>query len=389
MPAAVDTRAIALLDEVEQRVDTLVARIVERVRAFDAPDGYAAVPADEIAAATNVLARAALQALREARPPTADELAQADILGERRGRQGVSLEDLLRSFRVAAREAAEVIGEVAATLDVDTATIIRLTADLWDWIDQIAVPVAEAHRRVELAAARRDQQERASVLHGLVHGTLAPHRRDELAAAVGLDPVAEHHVLRIRPSAEHSAEDLERLLIPSLWSTGLVALVGEDLTAILAAPPSTPLPVCAGLGPAVALGALPHSFRDAGRALDAARAFGLEGCVRFDDVLLRAAILTDDGVGARLLARYVDPVRALGDFGEELLHSLRVYVQHQLNVEATARELFVHPNTLRHRLARFEETTGASLRDLEDLAGIWWALTADGQRPQQASGDVR
>jgi DNA-binding PucR family transcriptional regulator len=45
------------------------------------------------------------------------------------------------------------------------------------------------------------------------------------------------------------------------------------------------------------------------------------------------------------------------------------------NVDAAARELFVHPNTLRHRLTRFEETTGASLRDLESLAEIWWALT--------------
>jgi hypothetical protein len=146
-PATLDARAVALLDEIEHRLDALVTRIVERVQAFDAPDGYAAVPAEEIAATTDVLARAALQALREGRPPSADELTQADFLGERRARQGVALEDLLRSFRVAAREAGSLIGELAPGSGVDTASVIALTVELWDWIDQVSLPVAEAHRR--------------------------------------------------------------------------------------------------------------------------------------------------------------------------------------------------------------------------------------------------
>jgi DNA-binding PucR family transcriptional regulator len=34
----------------------------------------------------------------------------------------------------------------------------------------------------------------------------------------------------------------------------------------------------------------------------------------------------------------------------------------------------VHPNTLRHRLRRFEEATGANLRRPTDLVELWWAL---------------
>jgi DNA-binding PucR family transcriptional regulator len=44
------------------------------------------------------------------------------------------------------------------------------------------------------------------------------------------------------------------------------------------------------------------------------------------------------------------------------------------NVELTARDLEIHSNTVRQRLARFEETTGCSLRDTETLAEVWWAL---------------
>jgi DNA-binding PucR family transcriptional regulator len=60
--------------------------------------------------------------------------------------------------------------------------------------------------------------------------------------------------------------------------------------------------------------------------------------------------------------------------GEELLHSLRVFAEYDQNVDAAAQKLFVQPNTLRHRLVRFEETTGANLRSVEQLAEIWWAL---------------
>jgi DNA-binding PucR family transcriptional regulator len=86
-------------------------------------------------------------------------------------------------------------------------------------------------------------------------------------------------------------------------------------------------------------------------------------------------VLADDALGEILVERYVTPIRALGAFGEELLQSLRVFARHDQNIDAAAQELFVHPNTLRHRLSRFEETTGANLHNVEQLAEIWWAMT--------------
>lgn len=41
----------------------------------------------------------------------------------------------------------------------------------------------------------------------------------------------------------------------------------------------------------------------------------------------------------------------------------RVYFAAGMHVERAAERLFVHPNTLRYRIARFEELTDASLRD--------------------------
>jgi len=53
---------------------------------------------------------------------------------------------------------------------------------------------------------------------------------------------------------------------------------------------------------------------------------------------------------------------------------LRAYFECGLHVERAAERLFVHPNTMRYRLARFEELTGAGLRDPVVAYEVWSAL---------------
>jgi DNA-binding PucR family transcriptional regulator len=45
-----------------------------------------------------------------------------------------------------------------------------------------------------------------------------------------------------------------------------------------------------------------------------------------------------------------------------------------MRIEESARALIVHPNTLRHRLDRFQQVTDADLRRTEDVVQVWWAL---------------
>ncbi len=367
-----------LLELVEERIDELVERIVGRALALANEDeAYSVIPAAELSAAAEGLARAAVSGLFDGRPPTDDELELAALLGERRARQNVPLEQVLRLFRLGARDALEMVQDVAAIAGLDATATVDLAVDLWDWIDAVSVAVTDAHHRVELVHARQDQQQRASFVHGLIRGTHAASQIGERAAAFGLEASASHLIVRARPTAEHGANEIERLLLPSVWSSGLAALVEDDVVAVLPQAPAGELPVAAGVGPAVSLTALPRSFRDATRALATALAFGRTGCRSLDDDVLRAAVLAEDELSELLFARYVSPVRALGAFGDELLHSVRTFLEHEQNVEEAAGELFVHPNTLRHRLARFEETTGATLRNCEQLTEIWWALTRE------------
>ena len=56
-----------------------------------------------------------------------------------------------------------------------------------------------------------------------------------------------------------------------------------------------------------------------------------------------------------------------------MLTTVEHYLANDSNVETTAAALDVHPNTVRHRLARFEEATGRFLRATETLVEFWWA----------------
>jgi len=128
------------------------------------------------------------------------------------------------------------------------------------------------------------------------------------------------------------------------------------------------------LGAPADLGGLRDSFGLASRALETAAAFGLDGVVTIDDLSLRLAILSEDHLGERLVRRYLEPLRELGEYGATLEHTVREYLAKGLRVDASAKALIVHPNTLRHRIARFEQLTGANLRRTEDVVEVWWAL---------------
>ena len=93
----------------------------------------------------------------------------------------------------------------------------------------------------------------------------------------------------------------------------------------------------------------------------------------FADLSLHPAIATDTDIGDVMLTRYIEPVLNITG-GETVLATTERYLGNDRNIEITARDLEVHPNTVRQRLDRFEQATGRSLRETETLAEVWWAL---------------
>ncbi len=65
----------------------------------------------------------------------------------------------------------------------------------------------------------------------------------------------------------------------------------------------------------------------------------------------------------------------LGRAGGGLLETLVTFLDQGLSVEAAARALFVHANTVRYRLRRIHEVTGYSPTDPRDAYALRLAVT--------------
>lgn len=61
---------------------------------------------------------------------------------------------------------------------------------------------------------------------------------------------------------------------------------------------------------------------------------------------------------------------------EETLKTIHVFIECNLNVSETAKELYMHRNSLQYRLDRFYEKTGLDIRQFQDALTVYLALIA-------------
>ena len=63
-----------------------------------------------------------------------------------------------------------------------------------------------------------------------------------------------------------------------------------------------------------------------------------------------------------------------GEYGEELLRSLDVFIEHNGHSEKAANALYCHRHTLRYRIRRVEQLTGRDFSQARDRIEFWLAL---------------
>jgi DNA-binding PucR family transcriptional regulator len=183
--------------------------------------------------------------------------------------------------------------------------------------------------------------------------------------------------VRARPTEDLTVRALERQLGIADGAgprRGLAALLDGDLVGFVQHPLPSSVAATVGVGPPAALHELGNSFRLATRAFEGAVATAATGPVVMESLGLWPAIIADRDVGDELLRRIIDPVLAHGRTGEAVVETVVRYLDNDLRLEVTAAELFLHVNTVRYRLRRFEELSGMSLRHVDDLVQVWWAI---------------
>jgi hypothetical protein len=159
---------------------------------------------------------------------------------------------------------------------------------------------------------------------------------------------------------------------------------GESKAALALADALGPGPVVAG--PVVA--GLLEAHHSAARALAGHRAVaawpGAPRPVSADD-LLPERVLAGDASAVEQLVR--DVARPLREAGGSLVETVESYLDHAGVLEACARSLFVHPNTVRYRLRRVADLTGARPSDARGSRLLHMAIALDRLRTTGGAGE--
>lgn len=190
----------------------------------------------------------------------------------------------------------------------------------------------------------------------------------EVAVIIGTAPPRATTQIGTMDSVQRHANRLGLSALATVQGNRLVCIVSrvEDDVAV-----ARSLLGVFGDGPVVIGPVVPHLFA-AGRSARAAISGHTAAPAwpdaprpaRADDLLAERALIGDLPARAALGDRIVRPL--LETSGGHLFETAGAYLDSGANLEATARALFVHPNTVRYRLGRIIDTTGYDLGDAHD-----------------------
>lgn len=352
----------------ERLVDTIIERVLEQI-----PD-YAPTVADTLRPTTNAMVDQLLAALDDQRAPTRAELDTFVEYGRIRAQQRISLEGVLRAWRLAVRLLLDELAAAAPDSGADDRLLLTMTNELLDIVDSAILSYSRGHRDVEIDRIGRERQQRAEFTAALLTGRVSATELRQQAQRYALDTGRDYRAFRTRPSDAISAEDLERLVRQALHADRVfLTRIDGDLAGFADRDTTIDAPVPVAFGPRAHLEALDHSFRLASRAHATATAFGHCGTCDFTGLGLLPAVVADRELGAELARRYLSPL-GTGDAATVLIDTVARFLESGMRVEATATHLIVHQNTVRYRIGRFEELTGCDLRAPHTALQVWWAI---------------
>ncbi|WP_139417214.1 PucR family transcriptional regulator [Agromyces laixinhei] len=246
---------------------------------------------------------------------------------------------------------------------------------------EIAFAAADVYARAAEARGLWDARLEALVVDSILSGeaddelpsriaALGWHGHGEVSVLVGTAP-KQLDVDHVRRAARHMHADV----LIGVQGNRLVLVIGradplarETEEAIGTAPALTFMEIAAQLEPQfgsghLVLGHAVPNLVDASKSAKAALAgFAVARSwrhaprpVHADDLLPERALAGDPLARATLVHRIYRPLQA---HSTELLTTLWSYLDNGRSLEATARELFVHPNTVRYRLKRVSDVIG-------------------------------
>lgn len=366
----------AVMEELRGEIEDLRRTSVSGIRREIA--SYEVVATKDLEASVRVNCQTALEVLEHLRLPSPAITQVTREQVRRRAAAGLPVEDLIRAYRINLGVVHARYVSICVDHGIHLASALEGAGLLWHLGDVFAAAVAtEFREQREWAVVRRSLESRDLIRDALSRG-LTSHEDKQRAVALGMDPNSPYAVVIARAS-RREVYDLERELArdgSSAEAKAVITQISGRIIGLMASRPKT----CSDLGLVaignfVALPSLPESFRLA-EGIWRVAGDDKVGLVDLKAASWRIALTCQPEVSRYLLDELIRPLSPETDTGRQLVDTLRVYLEEDRSVRYTATAMYLHENTVRYRLSRFEELTGRLLKDTDTLVELKWALEA-------------
>ena len=286
----------------------------------------------------------------------------------------IALRHTVDMVRVTMEFFEEVVPLLARSQEHSEEQLTALTVGILKYSRDLAFTAAAAYADAAEARGTWDSRMEASVVDAVVRGDTGPELLSR-AAALNWDTTAPATVVVGTPApgrdgsadSERASQHVRdvaarhgRAALTDVHGTWLVAIVSGHVSPtekflgdLLEAFSDGPVVI----GPtAPMLTAAYHSASEAISGMNAVAGWsGAPRPVLARELLPERALMGD---ASAIVALHTDVMRPLADAGPTLSETLDAYLDCGGAIEACARKLFVHPNTVRYRLKRITDFTG-------------------------------
>ncbi|RCW40756.1 DNA-binding PucR family transcriptional regulator [Halopolyspora algeriensis] len=285
------------------------------------------------------------------------------------------------------RAAIDVFEQQLPDLAEDESERTLLTEAILRYTREIAFAAATSYAAAAESRGAWDARLEALVVDGIVRGDTEESLLSR-AAALGWEPSSEATVLvgnapsddppSIVYQVRSRAARAGRSVLLGVQGSRLVVVFGEPSDRRAGRESATSITEAFGEGPVVVgptVSSLTEAHRSASDAMSALRAVvawpAAPRPVPAEDLLPERALAGDPEAERQLIEKIMLP---LVDAGSALMETVDTYLEVGGVLESCARQLYVHPNTVRYRLRRVSEITGRTLTNPRDALILRTAL---------------
>ena len=363
-----------IASDLQSEVHELATRAAESIYA-ELPD-YVSIGRDELLSSIHTNVSRGVACLRARQAPLDDGEGEPQRTTRRRMEQGMPIDAIIRAYRLNLTAIHHRFIEVARQRSLDPEETLFGSSLLWevgDWFMDLAVREYRAHAVTDEV---RRSVEKADVLRAFGNPEGDHEAMLRRAEALGLErgqpyrivmTACESHDPWIRKGESYGATADSPALAASLGSFA-VGIVARD-------PREALVSGSIAAGTVEPLEQIGRSWRAAQRVL--AQASVLPGGWLDAATITWHMVVPEERLVHELIAdKYLPALAGERHFGRILLESVWTYLESSQSIRQASQRLVVHENTLRHRLQRFEQLTGAELADLHTVVELAWLQEA-------------